>query len=114
MLEVAQATAVAAAAVGTACEDVDVRARTLIAAAGYGEAFIHRIGHGIGIEEHEDPYIVAGQPGCRSPRATPSRSSRASTSPAATGRGSRTSSIATADGPLPVNRVDHSLHVVDA
>ena len=35
---------------------------TIIAAAGYGEYFVHRTGHGIGMEEHEDPYIVAGQP----------------------------------------------------
>jgi Xaa-Pro aminopeptidase len=32
----------------------------VISAAGYGEFFIHRTGHGIGLEEHEEPYIVAG------------------------------------------------------
>ena len=52
--------AVAAAAVGTTCEEVDGAARSVIAAGGYGDAFIHRTGHGIGLEEHEDPYIVAG------------------------------------------------------
>jgi Xaa-Pro aminopeptidase len=34
--------------------------RTMIAEAGYGDAFIHRTGHGIGLETHEEPYIVAG------------------------------------------------------
>lgn len=56
----AQAAAVVAATVGTSCEDVDRAARTVIADAGYGDFFIHRTGHGIGMEEHEDPYIVEG------------------------------------------------------
>ena len=50
----------AAAVVGTPCEEVDAVARRIIADAGYGDRFIHRTGHGIGMEEHEDPYIVAG------------------------------------------------------
>ena len=41
-------------------ESVDAAARDIIAAAGYGEAFLHRTGHGIGLETHEEPYIVAG------------------------------------------------------
>ena len=41
-------------------ETVDAAARDVIAAAGYGEHFIHRTGHGIGLETHEEPYIVAG------------------------------------------------------
>jgi Xaa-Pro aminopeptidase len=32
----------------------------VIADAGYGECFVHRTGHGIGAEAHEDPYVVAG------------------------------------------------------
>jgi Xaa-Pro aminopeptidase len=60
VLHAAQAASVAAAVVGTPCEDVDRAARDIIAAAGYGEQFVHRTGHGIGMEEHEDPYIVAG------------------------------------------------------
>lgn len=56
----AQQAAVAAATVGTPCEEVDATARRIIADAGWGDRFIHRTGHGIGIEEHEDPYIVAG------------------------------------------------------
>lgn len=56
----AQQAAVAAAVVGTPCEEVDATARRLITEAGWGEQFIHRTGHGIGIEEHEDPYIVSG------------------------------------------------------
>jgi Xaa-Pro aminopeptidase len=60
VLQEAQAAAVGAAAVGTACEEVDGVARRAIGAAGYGEYFVHRTGHGIGLEEHEDPYLVAG------------------------------------------------------
>jgi len=56
----AQQAAVAAAVVGTPCEEVDATARRIITEAGWGEQFIHRTGHGIGIEEHEDPYIVSG------------------------------------------------------
>jgi Xaa-Pro aminopeptidase len=60
VLQLAQQAAVEAAAVGAACEDVDAVARRLIDEGGYGDHFVHRTGHGIGIEEHEDPYIVAG------------------------------------------------------
>jgi len=56
----AQQAAVAAATVGASCEEVDATARRIITDAGWGEQFIHRTGHGIGIEEHEDPYIVSG------------------------------------------------------
>jgi len=45
---------------GVTAESVDAAARDIIAAAGYGEGFLHRTGHGIGLETHEDPYIVAG------------------------------------------------------
>jgi Xaa-Pro aminopeptidase len=45
---------------GVTAESVDAAARDLIAAAGYGELFVHRTGHGIGLEEHEEPWIVAG------------------------------------------------------
>jgi Xaa-Pro aminopeptidase len=51
---------VQAATVGTSCEAVDAAARAVIADAGYGEFFVHRTGHGIGTEAHEDPYVVAG------------------------------------------------------
>jgi Xaa-Pro aminopeptidase len=42
------------------CESVDAVARDAIDAAGYGDAFLHRTGHGIGLDGHEEPYIVAG------------------------------------------------------
>jgi len=45
-----------------AAEEVDRAAREVIEAAGYGEYFIHRTGHGLGLEVHEPPYIVAGNP----------------------------------------------------
>jgi Xaa-Pro aminopeptidase len=45
---------------GATAESIDAAARDVIAEAGYGEHFIHRTGHGIGLEEHEDPYIVLG------------------------------------------------------
>ena len=45
---------------GVTAESVDAAARDHISAAGYGDYFVHRTGHGIGLEEHEEPYIVAG------------------------------------------------------
>jgi Xaa-Pro aminopeptidase len=113
VLRLAQAAAVAAATVGTSCEDVDRAGREPIAAAGYGEAFIHRIGHGIGIEEHEDPYMVAGN-------RTPLVAGHAfSVEPGIylSGRfGARIEDIvvATEAGPLACNEADHGLAVVEA
>jgi Xaa-Pro aminopeptidase len=45
---------------GVTAESVDTAAREVITKAGYGEAFVHRTGHGIGVETHEEPYIVEG------------------------------------------------------
>lgn len=56
----AHAAALAVARVGTACEDVDAAARRVIGDAGHGPQFLHRTGHGIGLEVHEEPYIVGG------------------------------------------------------
>ena len=56
----AQSRAVRAATVGTSCAEVDAVARRALAEHDLADAFIHRIGHGIGLEAHEDPYLVAG------------------------------------------------------
>ena len=45
---------------GVSAESLDAIGRQIIAAAGFGEAFFHRTGHGIGQETHEEPYIVEG------------------------------------------------------
>jgi len=45
---------------GVPAQDLDRAARAVIDAAGYGAAFFHRLGHGIGLEGHEDPYLVEG------------------------------------------------------
>lgn len=45
---------------GVACQEVDRAARTLITEAGYGDAFLHRLGHGLGLDGHEEPYLVDG------------------------------------------------------
>lgn len=45
---------------GVSAEEVDATARRIIDAAGYGANFFHRTGHGIGLDVHEDPYIVSG------------------------------------------------------
>jgi Xaa-Pro aminopeptidase len=60
VLLAAQQAATAAVRPGVTAAHVDAVARGVIAEAGLGEYFIHRTGHGIGIEEHEDPYLVAG------------------------------------------------------
>ncbi|WP_141015342.1 M24 family metallopeptidase [Nocardioides sambongensis] len=44
-----------------ACEEVDRAARRVISDAGYGEQFIHRTGHGIGVTTHEPPYMIEGE-----------------------------------------------------
>jgi Xaa-Pro aminopeptidase len=59
VLREAQAAACDAVAPGIPCSEIDAAARGIIDEAGYGEAFIHRTGHGIGMETHEEPYIVA-------------------------------------------------------
>jgi Xaa-Pro aminopeptidase len=59
-LQGAQQQATAAVRPGIPCEEIDAVARGIITAAGYGPAFFHRTGHGIGLEGHEEPYIVAG------------------------------------------------------
>jgi Xaa-Pro aminopeptidase len=46
---------------GVACQDVDRAARAVITKAGYGEWFIHRTGHGIGLTTHEPPYMIEGE-----------------------------------------------------
>jgi Xaa-Pro aminopeptidase len=56
----AQEAGVQAAVVGARCEDVDAAAREVLRAAGLADAFVHRTGHGIGLEAHEDPYVVEG------------------------------------------------------
>jgi Xaa-Pro aminopeptidase len=104
----AQQAAVAAAVVGTPCEEVDAVARRIITDAGWGDQFIHRTGHGIGIEEHEDPYIVSGN-------GTPLEAGHAfSIEPGiyVTGRfGFRLEDIVVAadEGPDPLNHADHDL-----
>jgi Xaa-Pro aminopeptidase len=113
VLHAAQAASVAAATVGTACEAVDAAARDVIADAGYGDLFIHRTGHGIGIEEHEDPYIVSGN-------ATTLAAGHAFSIepgiylPDRFGFRLEDIVVATDAGPDALNRVDHGLVTVDA
>ncbi len=108
VLHEAQAAGVAAGVVGAPCQEVDRASRRIIAAAGFGDYFVHRTGHGIGMEAHEDPYMVEGnelplaaghafsvEPGIYIP-----------------GRwGMRLEDIvvATNDGPLALNHANHAL-----
>ncbi|WP_232688309.1 M24 family metallopeptidase [Halobacterium zhouii] len=56
----AQQAAVDTVEPGVAAEDVDAAARDVIERAGYGEQFTHRTGHGVGLDVHEEPYVVEG------------------------------------------------------
>jgi Xaa-Pro aminopeptidase len=111
VLHEAQRVGVEAGAVGTPCQEVDRATRQVIDDAGFGTYFIHRTGHGIGMEEHEDPYIVEGntlalqaghaysvEPGIYVPGKW----------------GMRLEDIvvATVDGPVSLNNSDHSLVAV--
>jgi Xaa-Pro aminopeptidase len=60
VLHAAQADATARVRPGIPCAAIDAAARGVIEDAGHGEAFFHRTGHGIGLDGHEDPYLVAG------------------------------------------------------
>ena len=57
----AQQAGVEAVRPGVTGQDVDRATRAIITQAGYGDAFIHRTGHGIGLDEHEDPFLVEGE-----------------------------------------------------
>jgi len=113
VLLAAQQAAVASARSGVTAEHVDHVAREIIDDAGYGAYFVHRTGHGIGIEEHEDPYLVVGNAECLRPGHAfsvepgiylPDRF------------GMRLEDIVVIDeegGPEPLNSADHDLIVVD-
>jgi len=60
VLHGAQAAGTRAARPGVTLESIDAAARRPIEEEGYGDAFFHRTGHGIGLEGHEDPYVIAG------------------------------------------------------
>ncbi len=60
VLRRAQAAAVEHVRPGVTCASVDATARDIITEGGFGELFIHRTGHGIGLQTHEDPYIIQG------------------------------------------------------
>ena len=107
----AQQASVASAVVGVSCESIDDAARRIITDGGFGEYFVHRTGHGIGMDAHEDPYIVSGntlplaaghafsvQPGIYVPGKW----------------GMRLEDIVVASdaGPDPMNRVNHELVIV--
>ena len=109
----AQQAAVAAARAGVTASSVDKVARDAIESAGYGHLFVHRTGHGIGIEEHEDPYLVVGndevlvpghafsvEPGIYLPDRFGMRLEDIVV-------------IGTDGGPEPLNTVDHDLVVID-
>jgi Xaa-Pro aminopeptidase len=60
VVRVAQQAAVQAVRPGVPAASVDAAARDVIAHAGYGDYFVHRTGHGIGLDTHEEPYIIEG------------------------------------------------------
>lgn len=113
VLHEAQRIGVEAGVVGTPCEDVDRATREVIDDAGYGEYFIHRTGHGIGMEAHEDPYIVEGN-------SLPLEAGHAYSVepgiyvPGKWGMRLEDIVVATADGPVSLNNSDHSLVSVTA
>ena len=109
----AQAAGVSAGVLGTTCENVDAVTRAIIDAAGYGEYFVHRTGHGIGMEEHEDPYMVSGN-------VTPIAVGHAYSVepgiyvPGKWGMRLEDIVVVTDNGPVPVNHSNHELVVLHA
>jgi Xaa-Pro aminopeptidase len=113
VLLAAQAAGVAAGVVGAACEDVDRAARSIIEQAGFGEYFVHRTGHGIGMEAHEEPYMVSGN-------SLPISAGHAFSVepgiyiPGKWGMRLEDIVVATETGPMSMNKVNHSLVTVEA
>jgi Xaa-Pro aminopeptidase len=113
VLHEAQRVGAEAGTVGTPCQDVDRVTRHVIADAGFGDYFIHRTGHGIGLEEHEDPYIVEGNE-------RPLEAGHAYSVepgiyvPGKWGMRLEDIVVATDGGPRRLNNSDHSLIGVDA
>ncbi|MEZ5216990.1 MAG: M24 family metallopeptidase [Ilumatobacteraceae bacterium] len=111
VLREAQAAGVAAGTIGTPCEEIDRVTRAVIDRAGFGEYFVHRTGHGIGMEEHEDPYMVEGN-------SLPLEAGHAYSVepgiyvPGKWGMRLEDIVVATDDGPMPMNTADHGLAVV--
>ena len=112
-LQDAQSRAVAAAVVGAPAESVDKVARDRLAEADLDQWFLHRLGHGIGVEAHEDPYLVSGNSAPLQP------GNAFSIEPGfyiADRWGARIEDIvvSTEDGPMALNTVSHDLAVVEA
>lgn len=108
----AQAQGVAAATVGRPAGEVDRASRQVMDEGGLGKWFLHRLGHGIGVEAHEDPYLVDGN-------LQPLQAGNAfSIEPGfyIDGKwGARLEDIvvSTTDGPRPLNKADHNLAIVE-
>lgn len=112
-LHQAQSATVAAAVVGESCEQIDAAARSILDRAGYGERFVHRTGHGIGLDAHEDPYLVSGNDERLAPGHAFSIEPGIYT-PGAWGLRLEDIVVAAETGPDPLNRADHGLRSVDA
>ncbi|HJR90907.1 MAG TPA: Xaa-Pro peptidase family protein [Acidimicrobiia bacterium] len=112
VVQVAQRTAVDAVQPGAAAAEIDEAARSVIEEAGYGDHFIHRTGHGIGLEGHEEPYIIETN---QSP-VEPGMAFSIEPGIYLPGRfGVRIEDIVvvTEDGVEPLNRADHELITVE-
>ncbi len=112
VLHASHAAGVKAGVVGATCESVDAAARKVIDDAGFGDFFIHRTGHGIGMEAHEDPYMVSGNK-------LPIAAGHAFSVepgiylPGKWGMRLEDIVVATDAGPIAMTKVDHSLVVIN-
>lgn len=108
----AQQAAVDAVRPGVVAAEIDAAARSVIEGAGYGPQFIHRTGHGIGLDGHEEPYIIE----TNQDPVEPGMAFSVEPGIYLPGRfGVRIEDIVvvTDDGVEPLNRADHSLSVVE-
>ena len=111
VLHAAQQAATAAVKPGAPAESIDRTARDIIDGEGYAENFFHRTGHGIGLEGHEDPYLVAGN----AERLTDGMAFSIEPGIYLPGRyGARIEDIVVCgpDGPIVLNNEPRELHVV--